>query len=391
MSIPNPFWDDIHLVVDWVDGGKSILDAGGTIRNPSSYFHSGLTYPERTTSSFGPRILPAGCVFSTAGLAIHFAKGLKPLCYLGLLLSRQGQFLIEMSLGGGDSSVSGSAARHYTNGMLNRMPFPDLSESTQSSLADVTSRITHIRSSWFDIDETARSFASPLPVVGDTLEDCARHRRTQHLNNCQKLAVLTEELELKSEVAFGLEHRSEKEIIAETVGPSVFSYGDADNPSKIGEWLNKTESELIAMLTADAGKGSRFITKNSQLVDRKLELISHLGKLSLPRVISLAQTQIPQNVDRLAVIADVLSFVFGVVLGRWDVRRLTVKGAVQWGDLFAALPSCSPATLLSPDGLSAQSGNIVSEEWLRARPDANSLPPTGKVKRPTIPDSTHHL
>jgi len=47
--------------------------------------------------------------------------------------------------------------------------------------------------------------------------------------------------------------------------------------------------------------------------------------------------------------------------------------------------------LVGPNGLSATSGNIVSEEWLRARPDAISLPPPGSVSRPTIPDSEYPI
>src|SRR5207247_2556501 len=53
------------------------------------------------------------------------------------------------------------------------------------------------------------------------------------------------------------------------------------------------------------------------------------------------------------------------------------------------LPACSPGTLIGPDGLPATSGSIVSEEWLHARPDANSLPGEGKVKECTIPDSEY--
>ena len=44
-----------------------------------------------------------------------------------------------------------------------------------------------------------------------------------------------------------------------------------------------------------------------------------------------------------------------------------------------------------PDGLSATPGRIVSEAWLRARPDAITLPPSGAVAQPTIPDSEYPL
>jgi hypothetical protein len=47
--------------------------------------------------------------------------------------------------------------------------------------------------------------------------------------------------------------------------------------------------------------------------------------------------------------------------------------------------------LVGPDGLPAEPNRIVSEEWLRARPDANTLPPEGLVTKPTITDSEYPL
>jgi hypothetical protein len=47
--------------------------------------------------------------------------------------------------------------------------------------------------------------------------------------------------------------------------------------------------------------------------------------------------------------------------------------------------------LVGPDGLPAEANRIVSEEWLRTRPDANTLPPEGAMSKPTIPDSEYPL
>jgi len=82
----------------------------------------------------------------------------------------------------------------------------------------------------------------------------------------------------------------------------------------------------------------------------------------------------------------------GVVFGRWDVRiALDPSLAPKPPDPFDPLPVCPPGMLVGPDGLPAEPGRIVSEEWLRARPDANSLPPDGSVKSPTISDSEYPL
>ena len=48
--------------------------------------------------------------------------------------------------------------------------------------------------------------------------------------------------------------------------------------------------------------------------------------------------------------------------------------------------------LVGPDGLPATPGHIVSEAWLRARPDAITLPPEGSFQGPaTIPDSEYPI
>ena len=91
-------------------------------------------------------------------------------------------------------------------------------------------------------------------------------------------------------------------------------------------------------------------------------------------------------------IESMLGYALGAVLGRWDMRMaLDASLAPKLQGPFDPLPVCSPGMLVGPDGLPARSGSIVSEEWLRARPDVISLPPEGSVARPTIPDSEYPL
>jgi len=87
-----------------------------------------------------------------------------------------------------------------------------------------------------------------------------------------------------------------------------------------------------------------------------------------------------------------ISYLVGVALGRWDARlALRPELIPGFGSAFDPLPACPPAALIGPDGLPAMSGRIVSEAWLRARPDAISLPPPGAVAQPTVPDSEYPL
>lgn len=87
-----------------------------------------------------------------------------------------------------------------------------------------------------------------------------------------------------------------------------------------------------------------------------------------------------------------LFYTIGCLFGRWDIRIATDPSlAPKLPDPFDPLPVCPPGMLVGPDGLSAVSGRIVSEEWLKARPDAITLPPEGSVGKPTIADDEYPI
>jgi len=116
--------------------------------------------------------------------------------------------------------------------------------------------------------------------------------------------------------------------------------------------------------------------------------VSQINEIS-PGSISL-DIEWPRNAEDIH--AALVSYVIGSVLGRWDIR-ITLDSSLAPNpiDPLDSIPSCSPGMLLGPDALPAKAGNIVSEAWLSARPDANNLPPEGSVETPTIPDSEYPL
>ena len=89
---------------------------------------------------------------------------------------------------------------------------------------------------------------------------------------------------------------------------------------------------------------------------------------------------------------SVLSYLIGIIFSRWDIRILENPVlAPKLAEPFDSLPVCAPGMLVGPDGLPAESGRIVSEEWMGARPNAITLPPEGSVKNPTMPDSEYPI
>ncbi len=84
---------------------------------------------------------------------------------------------------------------------------------------------------------------------------------------------------------------------------------------------------------------------------------------------------VADNTNVLALTADLVSYLLGCVFGRWEIRlAIDSKLAPKLQGPFDPLPVCSPGMLVGPDGLPAMLGRIVSEAWLRARPNAITLP-----------------
>jgi hypothetical protein len=98
------------------------------------------------------------------------------------------------------------------------------------------------------------------------------------------------------------------------------------------------------------------------------------------------------NVTPLQLCTRFMSWVLGCIFSRWDIRiALNPSLAPKLPDPFEPLPVCPPGMLVGPDGLPAEHNHIVSEEWLRARPDAITLPPENMVNNPTITDAEYPL
>jgi hypothetical protein len=75
------------------------------------------------------------------------------------------------------------------------------------------------------------------------------------------------------------------------------------------------------------------------------------------------------------IVYDLFSDIVGIVFGFLDIRIFKNSDIFFDRDILDPLPVCPPAMLVGTDGLPARPDNIASEAWLRARPNASSLPP----------------
>ena len=103
---------------------------------------------------------------------------------------------------------------------------------------------------------------------------------------------------------------------------------------------------------------------------------------------------LPLNQDQLSefIVNDLISYILGVVQGRWDIRfLLSLKLPFYNNNILEKSPVQPVVLLRNSTSYKSKSKMIPSEEWLRARPDANSLPPEGSVKNPTIRDEEYPI
>jgi hypothetical protein len=110
-------------------------------------------------------------------------------------------------------------------------------------------------------------------------------------------------------------------------------------------------SKLVEELCEKRGYRRAF-TKKAYWANRRLELSSHLLEVHPKELSSLDIVDVTRHLA--TPVFDVVSYVLGVVFGRWDVRiacgEVTVPNS---RDPFAAVPACPPGMLVD-DGLRAK-------------------------------------
>lgn len=353
----SPFYADMHLVVDWENDGERIRRTGrkARVQNTSYFFRPGLTWSVRTTSGFGVRVLPRGCIFSHMGNAA-FPRGSARLL-LACLTSRVVRVAMNFMVAAGEETTSGTAAKHFDVGLVQRLPWlgsrVGVGEATR--LEKVAAHVTLARARLDEDDETTRRFVVPriLRVAGPTLL-----RRTQLAWSegeriiCQ---ALDEVLEAEGAIhsSLRLDESTENYVNSEYgLNPASYRNDAPEDKAKFERLYRTAMDDLIDEAVALQG-GSRTITTKSYLVDRHLEVLAHVFRLH-PR--ALAETRarlglLPSDEPSRSV-EDLVSWLVGCAFGRFDVRlgRDPSRARPQ-PDPFDPVPVSSPGMLTGDDGL----------------------------------------
>jgi len=273
-----------------------------------------------------------GCVFADKGpVAFATNNTLEELLgMLGIMNSTMFAELIKLQLAAADA-----AARSYDVGIIQRTPFPKINLQNCIRLQESTQFAFLNKRELDTIEETSHAFIIPASFQAKelTLQDKYEDWTRNSVETERKLSDTQRQID--------------------TMVFELYGLGKSDLQIKTGQ------------------NGNNFA------VDEDDEIEPPTSPNSM-------------TIDKL--VTEMLSYVVGCTVGRWDIRiAKNMSLAPKLQDPFDPLPVCSPGALVGPDGLPAIRGTIVSEEWLRARPNAISLPPEDSVKQPTIPDEAYPL
>lgn len=371
-----PYYDDIHLVIDWINEGETVRsNPGSTIRSSEFYFSLGGTFPYRTTSAFCLRALPRGVIFSDGGQAVLPTDGSKEralglIAYFNTRIARQ---FLEVFLGEGDAVVSGSAARNYIPRAIGAVPVPDnvdqLGEHPAAQLA-----MKHALQLALE-DETSRLFELPGVLIHRSDSIHAASEKALSRSEASALQVLRSTQELESLIGKTLGFNSEEEkTVEEEFGshPNSLAEGEIDRGVFSHLWglsIDSLVDEAVDKLGA-----ARFLSKKMYYADRRLELLARTTNTNPRSVVRIRQETGLLDTDKLAVqTKEVASYAVGCILGRWDIRFATGQATLpEVFDPFEPPPLCSPGMLHGPDGFPAKDtpkGYSVRIDWDGIIPD----------------------
>ncbi len=349
-----PYYGHTHLLSNW----KYIKFAR---RATCSDFYglAGATYTERTTSNLSVRVLPAQCIMSYNGPGIYSSSDTSKYNIIGVLNSAPYQFMIELIVGGGDTSQAGTAARHFMPSLLESLPNLKidkhfLDEKVQKLIQlSVEHRNNEIR----------EFFVTPFDNLNLNKYDSLYKTSAELFENSENRIIeatkLAEEVDLCVAQILHLNEHEISEIRTQVGRPF--------NKAKIkSERIEALEAKLNSSFIQDEEPESgRAVLKRSSVIDDLYETISHTERASIESIVSLRRENIKTPswfVSEVSII--LLSYLFGVAFGRWDVRYATgEKTAPELPDPFAPLPVCPPGMLQNAEGLPASPDDLRTTNY----------------------------
>ena len=331
-----PWYSPITVKVDWHQDGhqlRNFCDANGKLRsrpqNIAYYYRPGFSWTRRA-ARFYPYVIPGNCIPSVSRY-MAFPEPGREYDALGVSASRIASAFMRFH-------AEFWQRPNFLVENLKMLPWPELTADAQRFFRELIGREVEQRRRAYMNHEPFHEFLLPIKV-----RDFSNGGRSLAFD---PMTLLGNEGEQLVAAAYGLDHSAAARIERDVIEALEFQHGVAGS----GE---DAEAE-----NPDPHEDTDFLLDDSE------------------------QAQFEALV----------SYCVGCLFGRWDARiSMDPSLAPELPDPFDPLPICPPGMLVDPDGLPAAPGRIVSEEWLRARPNAGTVPPEGVVNNPTISDDDYPL
>jgi hypothetical protein len=373
-----PYFNDLHLVVDWNRDGLEIrhFSSSGRIasraQNTDFYFRQGVTYPRRTGSNACFRILPKGAIFDAQAPVILAPQGddTDTLAIAGLLNSRPVASILELLVASADAVESASAARTYEVGIVEALPIPSLDDVVSSKIS------SSVRNVWKVLSQRDAFFNECNSSYAGALFSPKYRKESLHATI---LAALEEEESLLQhaydetqainaivEKLFVIDRDTEARIRGEYgFNPILNANSEIDGPS-LSRLYSLSDDDLVDLVASEQ-TSSRIVTKKAFIVDRRTELLCLYFKCSPKSLFESRKTLALLRSDSLEEAASLwLSFAVGAAFGRLDVRRArTSLEESVFGGPFERIPACQVGALTNDHGLYVESDQIPKDYPLR--------------------------
>jgi len=356
----SPFFDDVHLVLDWRDSDRPYREVDGArIFNLSLQGRPGVCWPKRTTSLPSGRPLPKGSFFEANSIP---AFGPDPELILGWVNSRVFALCFLAQVGAGDTA-RGSAAKDWITGPARQLPWITPSDEQRHSLRDLARDAALAARELMVSSETAAHFVAPdvfrvdLTAVAEHFEAAIR-AVVEHGEGMEtRMLEVKHALDMGWLGAYGLGQQALSTLDFELEpSPAGYPSDSPRNDELFGEAYLSKDALSLDSASSDKLDDSRTKARlKSQVELRSIEDLCHIFSASPQAIVAKRrELNLIRSEDLLAGAQDILSYLVGCAFGRWDVRigRDPSLAPPQPG-LFDPVPLCPPGMLVGDDGLPA--------------------------------------
>ena len=291
-------------------------------------------------------------VFADKGPAI---LSVAPTPLLGGLHARVTQAMLNSMVAAADMVTSGGAAKSYEVGLVQKLPWIE-AFAQDKEISTLVERLVDLRQHLDMADETTRLFQAPRVIrhliggssVSQAVELAVQEEIGRSLKILEATAKIEDHLHLLARI-----DRTAESYLDEEVGSHPCSYrsGHLDH-ARFAQLFRAPLDAVIDEVIAEKG-GARAVASLTYFADRRLEVLAHALERP-PRQLAEVRTQLgvlpPEEPNASA--KDVISYLLGVTLGRWDVRRdRDYSTALTTASPFDAVRVCPPGMLVGDNGL----------------------------------------